>query len=84
MGTMQDVGVTMDHVYAHLHRQEFQFERRTPQSFLKFEGGDDVGQAFFEATYGMFPDRADLAGIDSNRPVEAACLTVADRVKTRA
>ncbi len=61
--TMRDVGVTMDHVYAYLHQKEFQFERRTPRRLLRFEGGDEVGQAFFEMAYGMFPDRTDLAGI---------------------
>lgn len=62
--SMRDVGVTMDHVYAYLHRKEFQFERRTPRKLLRFEGGDEVGQAFFEIAYGVFPNRADFAGVE--------------------
>lgn len=62
--TMRDVGVTMDHVYAYLHQKEFQFERRTPRRLLRFEGGDEVGQAFFEVAYGLFPNRPDLAGVE--------------------
>lgn len=62
--TLRNVGVTMDHVYAFLHRKEFQFERRTPRTLLRFEAGDEIGQAFFEAAYGMFPNRPDFAGVE--------------------
>jgi hypothetical protein len=54
----------MDHIYEYLHRMEFQFERRTPRTLLRFEGGDEVGQAFVELAYGMFPDRPDFAGVE--------------------
>lgn len=31
---------------------------------MRFEGGDEVGKAFFEVAYGMFPIRPDLAGVE--------------------
>ncbi|MGB3166478.1 MAG: hypothetical protein WBA68_06865, partial [Alteraurantiacibacter sp.] len=61
--SMRDLGLRVDHVYGHLYRKEFQFERRTPHKMLSFDGDDEVGRAFFEACYGLFPDRPDFAPI---------------------
>lgn len=79
---MRDVGVTMDHVYAYLHRKEFQFKRRTQRTPLRFESGDEVGQAFFEVTYGMFPDRPDFAGVEGAYERAFAARSVPPEVET--
>ena len=50
-----NVGVNMYHVYDHLFRSEFQYEKRNRPQIYIFKGGDRLGQAFFEAAYGMFP-----------------------------
>lgn len=49
------IGVRMDEVYGHLFETTYQFKRLWKRGVLRFRGGDEVGTAFFEAAYGMFP-----------------------------
>lgn len=50
-----DLGVNMYHVYWHLFRTEFQFQKRVKPRILSFKPGDRIGAAFFEAAFGYFP-----------------------------
>ena len=50
-----DVGVNMYHIYSHLYREEFQFQKRVKPRIFDFKGGDAVSVAFFEAAFGCFP-----------------------------
>lgn len=49
------VGVDMATVYRHLYRTEYQFQRHDTPRLVDFDAGEPVGEAFFEAAYGMFP-----------------------------
>jgi len=58
-----DLGIGMTRIYRHLHRTEFQYVKRTEPEILHFAGGDEIGRAFFETCYGLFPEDASLAYI---------------------
>ena len=49
------IGVGMDEIYGDLFETVYQFKRHRKARVLRFDGGDAVGIAFFEAAYGMFP-----------------------------
>ena len=49
------VGVDMETVYRHLYRTEYQFQRHDTPRLVDFDAGEPLGEAFFEAAYGMFP-----------------------------
>lgn len=51
-----DLGLSMHHAYEHLFLKEFQFRKRREARIFAFVDGDDVGRAFFEACYGLFPE----------------------------
>jgi hypothetical protein len=60
-----DLGVSMAHLYDYHYRTEFQFERRHAPPAYDFAGGTSEGSAFFEAAFGQFPKRRDLAYLSS-------------------
>lgn len=59
-----DAGLGMHHVYDHLFGTDFQYKRRIERPVLSFSGGDRLGQAFFETSYGLFPDRSDISYVE--------------------
>lgn len=59
-----DAGLGMHHVYDHLFGTDFQYKRRIERRVLSFSGGDRLGQAFFETSYGLFPDRSDISYVE--------------------
>ena len=58
VGTLS-VGVDTEAVYRHLYRTEYQFQRHDTPRLVDFDKGEAVGEAFFEAAYGMFPEWAE-------------------------